>query len=514
MVNREEKENERTPSKQKENEEQQFILSELEQNIKKLKAVFGEKSDLSVRYIQAKQCQVAVLFVDSLVDKDIIDQHVIKVLINQLNELAGAIDRLSFSTSKMKNLTKQHEVIEHLLQGYSIVFIEGQTIAYAAETSGGERRPVSESTVETVVRGPRESFNESLMTNIGLVRKKVNTPKLQVYQKQLGKESKTSVAVLSIKDIAKEDIVKEVISRVDKIQIDGILDSLYIEELIEDPKRYSPFPTVFNTERPDRIAAGLLEGRIAILVDGTPVALMVPTTIGLFLTSNEDYYQRYDISSMMKILRAFTFIISIILPGLYVALLTYHQEMLPTPLLIAITGQREGVPFGTAIEVAVMEITFEILREAGIRLPKTVGAAISIVGGLVLGQAAVDAGLVGQATVIVVALTAISSFTTPSYNIAITARLLRFILILLSSFLGAFGLIFGLLFMLVHLNSLRSFSVPYLTPIVPFHKQDWKDLFIRAPWREMHQRPEEIAQENKTRIQNSNNGSRFNRRKK
>ncbi|MFL0504340.1 spore germination protein [Ureibacillus sp. 179-F W5.1 NHS] len=214
----------------------------------------------------------------------------------------------------------------------------------------------------------------------------------------------------------------------------------------------------------------------------------------------------------MKILRGGAFVLSIILPGLYVALLTYHQEMIPTPLLIAVTGQREGVPFGIAIEVAIMEITFEILREAGIRLPKTVGAAISIVGGLVLGQAAVDAGLVGQGTVIVVALTAISSFTTPSYNIAITARMIRFILLILSSFLGAFGLIFGLIFLLIHLNSLRSFSVPYLAPIVPFHKGDWKDLFIRVPWSHMKERPEEISNNNKNRMESSKVDRHLNRR--
>lgn len=498
---------EQSTSKNSKNEEQHVVQSDLDNNVKRYKELFGEDSDLSVRYLQGENYKAAILFIDSLVEKEIIDQHVVRVLMNQLK--TDPADKISLTTNKMIKLTKENEINEHFLQGYSIVFIDGQPTAYAAETAGGERRPVSESTVETVVRGPRESFNESVMTNIGLIRKRVSTPKLQVYKKNVGKESKTSIAVLYINDIV---IVKEVISRIEKINIDGILDSLYIEELIEDPKRYSPFPTVFNSERPDRIAAGLLEGRIAIIVDGTPSVLMVPTTIGLFLTSNEDYYQRYDISSFMKILRAFTFLLSIVLPGLYVALLTYHQEMIPTPLLIAITGQREGVPFGIAIEVIVMELVFEILREAGIRLPKTVGAAISIVGGLVLGQAAVDASLVGQGTVIVVALTAISSFTTPSYNIAITARLLRFILILLSSFLGAFGLIFALIFLLVHLNSIRSFSVPYLAPIVPFHKEDWKDLFIRVPWRNMKQRPEEITNNNENRMQNKRKDRQYNRR--
>ncbi|HZH60312.1 MAG TPA: spore germination protein, partial [Metabacillus sp.] len=383
------------------------------------------------------------------------------------------------------------------------ILLDGHNTAYAAETTGGERRPVTESSVETVVRGPRESFNESIMTNIGLIRRRIKTPKLQVYKKDIGHKTKTSIAVLSIDGIAKGEIVEEVISRINKIDIDGVLDSLYIEEMIEDPKHITPFPTVFNSERPDRIAAGLLEGRIAIIVDGTPGVLLVPATIGLFLTSNEDYYQRYDFASFMKLLRGMTFLLSFILPGFYVALLTYHQEMIPTPLLIAITGQREGVPFGVALEVALMEITFEILREAGLRLPKTIGAAVSIVGGLVLGQAAVEAGLVGQATVIAVSLTAICSFTTPSYNIAITARLLRFILLLLSAVLGAFGLIFGLLLVFIHLNSLRSFSIPYLTPLVPFHKEGWKDLFIRVPWRQMTQRPDEITNDNQNRMSNS-----------
>ena len=496
------------PSKDsKKPEGQQAIFNELDKNISKYKEVFGDKSDLSVRLLQGGHDKLAILYIDTLVEKEIIDQHVIHEINNQFLQIPESVDKVILSTNKMKELKTHEDVTKHLLQGYSIILIDGKNIAYAADTEGGERRAVSESTAETIVRGPKESFNESIMTNIGLIRKRIRSPKLQVFKKTVGKESQTSVGVLSLDGIAKDEIVEEVISRIDKIKIDGVLESLYIEELIEDPKQYTPFPTVFNSERPDRIAAGLLEGRIAILVDGTPVALLVPATMGQFLTSNEDYYQRYDIATLMKLLRGFSFLLSIILPGFYVSLLTYHQEMIPTPLLVAITGQREGVPFGVAIEVAIMEVTFEILREAGIRLPKTVGSAVSIVGGLVLGQAAVEAGLVGQATVIVVALTAICSFTAPSYNIAITARMLRFILLILSAVLGAFGLIFGLLFILVHLNSLRSFSVPYLAPLVPFHKEDWKDLFIRAPWKYMKQRPDEITNDNQNRSQISKNGS-------
>ncbi|MFS0671568.1 spore germination protein [Ornithinibacillus sp. 179-J 7C1 HS] len=505
MIRRRKQVNQTKTNNVNNDEEKQEIFDELDKNINQFKEIFGSDSDLFVRYIQGEHRKVAVLYLESLVEKEIIDQHVIFALNSQLHNLTSAINDIAVSTNEMKKLTKHDEVLEHLLRGYSIILMDGNNIAYAAETSGGERRPVSESTVETVVRGPRESFNESLMTGVGLIRKRVNTPKLQVYKKSIGQESKTSVAVLYISGIAKDDIVKEVISRIDKINIDGILDSLYVEELIEDTKSYTPFPTIFNSERPDRIAAGLLEGRIAIMVDGTPVVLLVPATIGLFLTSNEDYYQRYDIASFMKMLRTFAFILSLALPGLYVALLTFHQEMIPTPLLIAMSGQREGVPLGIAIEIFIMDIIFEILREAGIRLPKTVGAAVSIVGGLVLGQAAVEASLVGQATVIVVALTAICSFTTPSYNIAITARLLRFVLLLFSAVLGAFGLIFSLIFLFIHLNSIRSFSVPYLAPLVPFHKDDWKDLFVRVPWRNMKERPEEITNDDQNRMQSASN---------
>jgi spore germination protein KA len=485
-------------------EQQQAINHDIEENIKWYTELFGSSSDFTIRYLMTgKQGRIAIMYIDSLIDKNTIDQHVIRE-VNQLSkdirESSLEKKEITVSTHKMMEVTTHKKVTELLLQGYSILFIDDRNIAYAAETSGGERRPVSESNVETVVRGPRESFNESWITNVGLIRRKIYSPKLQIYKKQIGQETKTTVVVLSVKGVAKESIVKEVISRLDKIKIDGVLESLYIEEMIEDPNGYTPFPTVFNSEKPDRIAAGLLEGRVAIIVDGTPVVLLVPTTISLFLTSNEDYYQRYDFSSALKILRMFTFILSFVLPGVYVALLTFHQEMIPTPLLIAITGQREGVPFGIAIEVAIMEITFEILREAGLRLPKTIGAAVSIVGGLVLGQAAVEAGLVGQATVIAVSLTAICSFTTPSYNIAITARLLRFVLLLLSATLGAFGLIFGLLFIFIHLNSLRSFSVPYLSPLVPFHKGNWRDLFIRVSWPRMKNRPNEVAGDNQDRL--------------
>ncbi|WP_163580406.1 spore germination protein [Gracilibacillus saliphilus] len=486
----------------------------LNDDIKIIKELFGDSSDLVVRFIDSeKESSVAVLYLDSLIERESIEAYVISEL-NENYKKDENLKELHFATIKKEATSSLKESLTYLLQGYSLVLRENQTSGIALDTAGGERRQVSESEVETVVRGPRESFNESLQTNIGLVRRRLHTHKLKVHEIKIGELSQTPVAILGIDGVVKPEMYEEVKSRLEKIEIDGILDSLYLEEIIEDPNGYTPFPTIFNSERPDRIAAGLLEGRIAILLEGTPGALVVPATIGLFLTSNEDYYQRYDFASFLKMLRGFAFFLSVVLPGFYVALLTYHQEMIPTPLLIALTGQREGVPFAIAIEVLFMEITFEILREAGLRLPKTIGAAVSIVGGLVLGQAAVEAGLVGQATVIAVSLTAICSFTTPSYNLAISARLLRFVLITLSAVLGAFGLIFGLIFMYIHLTTLRSFGVPYLTPIVPFHKDNWGDLLIRTPWWAMRERPNEVAGENKDRMSDSRDNNHLNRRQK
>jgi spore germination protein KA len=484
------------------------IATELDDNIRIVTQLFGDSSDLIVRNIGYKShSNAAVIYLESLVDKAIIDEFVVEPLNEQLRVPDGAKQYGSFdvgdirlSTNKLDAVSEWKEISRSLLLGNSIVFVEGHVQALVAGTAGGQRRSVSEPTAEAVVRGPRESFNESLQTNVGLVRRRLQTHKLRVESMQIGALSNTPVAIMHIEGVAKAEIVEEVKKRLGIINIDGILESQYIEEFIEDPQGYSPFPTIFNTERPDRISANLLEGRVAILVEGTPVALIVPATITLFLYSNEDYYQRYDIATFLKLLRTAAFILSFTMPGFYVALLTFHQEMLPTPLLIALTGQREGVPFGIAIEVALMEITFEILREAGVRLPKTIGSAVSIVGGLVLGQAAVEAGLIGPGTIITVSITAIASFVTPSYNMAISGRLIRFFVLLLSATLGAFGFFFAIILVFIHLNTLRSFGIPYLSSFTPFHKSDWKDLFVRAPWPKMKRRPEEVAGENDVRI--------------
>lgn len=481
--------------------EELSFFRKLNDNIQVFQQLFGNSNDLIFRRLEEEgNLRAIIIYFEGLVNKQIIDEFVIKEIYQQLKTYAAdalemplKADKLELNTSNIQLISTFSDAVNHLVNGNTVVLLEGHSDGLAAETQGGQRRSLDETPAETVIRGPRESFIEALETNIALIRWRIRSHKLRVEKLTVGKLTNTPVSILYLEGVAQKGIVEEVKGRISRIHIDGILESLYIEEFIEDPQGYTPFPTVFSTERPDRISAGLLEGRVAIITEGTPFALLVPSTFSMFLYSNEDYYHRFDISSFTKILRLVSFFISLVTPGLYVALLSFHHEMIPTTLLIALVGQREGVPFTIFVELMLMELTFEILREAGIRLPKTIGAAVSIVGALVLGQAAVEAGLVAQGTIIVVAITAIASFTTASYSLASAARLLRFFLLILSASFGAFGLITGLLFILVHLNSLRSFSVPYLAPVAPFHSSGWRDVFIRVPWRMMKVRPEEIA---------------------
>jgi spore germination protein KA len=378
------------------------------------------------------------------------------------------------------------------MEGISIIMLQGCTVAISANTAGGDHRAVEEPSSQTVVRGPKEGFTENINTNLSLLRRRIKSPALRVVYRQIGRQTRTHVAVVYMKDIAKDSVVQEIMSRLDRIDTDAILDSGYIEEFIQDAP-FTPFPTVQNTERPDAAAGGILEGQVAIIVDGTPFVLLAPATFIRFLQSSEDYYQRFDIASFLRLIRYGSFFASMLLPSLFIAVTTFHQEMLPTPLLISLASQREGVPFPAVVEAIAMEATFEVLREAGVRMPRVIGPAISIVGALVLGQAAVQAGLVSAAMVIVVSFTAIANFVIPAINMAIAARLIRFVMMILAATLGLFGIMSGLMVLLIHLASLRSFGVAYTVPFSPFIWPNWKDVIVRLPHWAMKQRPFEIS---------------------
>lgn len=396
-------------------------------------------------------------------------------------------------------LIRSHQQIyQALLTGSAVIIVDKLPSALAVSLAGGERRSVEEPTSQTVIRGPKEGFTEEIATNITLIRRKIRTTGLRFDSHTIGEVTQTKVIVVYIDQIAKPEVVKEVNKRLKAIRTDSILESGYIEEFIQDAP-LSVFPTMLNTERPDTVAGSLLDGQVAILTDGTPFALVAPVTFFNFFQTPEDYYQRYDISSFLRIIRMISFFVSLLLPSLFIALTTFQQEMIPTTLLVTLAAQRESSPFPALLEALIMELTFEVIREAGVRMPRAIGPAISIVGALVIGQAAVEAGLVSGAMVIVVSFTAISNFVIPYFTMATSVRLLRFILMILAGTLGLFGILVGVIPMLAHLVSLQSFGVSYMTPYSPFYKSNMKDLLIRVPWWAMKTRPHTKSGANRTR---------------
>lgn len=486
------------------------IPSNLDENIKFIKETLGNSSDIVLRKFEIgreENFHLAVVYTDGLADKNFVQDFVLETLmvdIRNTNLDQEKPDPLTiFDLIKRRSLTcgEVHEISDtkllffHILSGDTVLLMNNFPKAIVIGSRGWTDRGVQEPSSQTVVRGPKDGFSETLRTNTALIRRKIRDPRLWIETSQIGEITQTDVSIIYLKGIANEKIIKEVRKRLKSINTDSILESGYIEEFIQD-EVYTPFPTIYNTERPDAVAAGILEGRIAILVDGTPFVLLAPAIFVHFFQSSEDYYQRSDIGTAIRLLRYIAFFLALITPSAYVAVSTYHQEMLPTPLLISLAEQRAGVPFPAVIEALIMEITFEILREAGVRMPRAVGSAISIVGALVIGQAAVEAGIVSSTMVIVVSLTAISSFVSPTFNMAIAVRLLRFPLMFLAASFGLVGIMIGLLFMVLHLNSLRSFGVPYLTPYAPFILQDQKDNLLRFPRWKLNSRPRLINKNN------------------
>jgi len=391
----------------------------LESNLQLLKDTMGTSSDIVYHQFNLGtngSPQAALIMVDGLVDKPTVNNFIIKPLIQENNILPpfdlATIERSLISVSGIKQVTTFNDVIDNCLAGDTILLVNGYQDALVISTRGWKDRGIKEPDTEAVVRGPKEGFTETLRTNTAMIRRKVKNPNLTFETFTLGQRTKTDVCVAYIKEIAKPELIEEIKKRLESIKTDAILESGYIEQFIEDAP-FSPFSTIGNTERPDVVAGKLLEGRAAILVDGTPTTLTVPLLFIESFQSAEDYYSRPYYVSVVRSLRFLSFPISILAPSFYVATTTFHQELIPTPLLITMAAAREGTPFPAVLEAILMGVAFEILREAGIRLPRPVGTAISIVGALVIGEAAVTAGLVSAPLIIVVALTAIASFVVP-----------------------------------------------------------------------------------------------------
>jgi len=477
------------------------IQENIAENIEILKGLFKDCSDIVFRPFFAGNRKAFLLFVDGFVDSSTIQLHGIKQILDHLEKNPNTADMIMeeiVSVSAVTETTQLDEVVTNVLKGNTLLLVDGLNKALIFDAKGGQRRSVAEPESESAIRGPREGFTEVLRVNTALVRQKLRSNRLKIISKDIGEETVTGLAILYIDGLAPPKLVDEVMSRLERIKIDGVLESGYIEELIEDSP-WSVFPQIQNTERPDTVAANLLEGRVAIVVDGTPFVLIMPATFWQFMQASEDYYNRFHISIFLRILRTLFIIVALSLPSLYIAGTTYHQEMIPTNLLFSLAASREAIPFPAFVEALIMEISFEALREAGVRLPKIVGQAVSILGALVIGQAAVEAGIVSAPMVIVVSITGIASFTIPRFNMSISIRLLRFPLMILAGLFGLFGIVLGLLVILTHLTKLRSFGIPYFWPVAPLAIKSLKDVFVRVPWWAMNKRPNQLVKDDTVR---------------
>lgn len=487
------------------------INKDFEANLKKVREILGESQDVIIRRVTLRGTKIAVIYIEGMVDYTLINDFVLKPLILESRQTEPNKDyspkvlyqRLMYSCTPVGEVAEAEDfdqLIFLILTGVGAILIDGVAKAIMASVKGWPQRSISEPNIEAVIRGPREGFTETLRSNTTLIRRRIRDPNLRIISTQIGRRSKTDVAIAYIKGIASPGLVDEVKKRLETIDIDVVMESAYIEQLIED-NWWSPFPTVQETERPDKVVASLVEGRVAIIVDNTPFVLLVPANINMFMVSPEDAYTRWTGGSFVRLLRFGANFIAILLPGLYIALTSFHPEMLPTGLALSIAATRENVPFPAYVEAFLMELSLELLREAGIRLPGPISQTIGIVGALVVGTAAVQANLVSPVMVIVVAFTAIAAFATPTVSFGLAIRQVRFVIMLFATFLGLYGMMLSLLLLLGHFSCLKSFGLGYLEPFAPITPSDLKDVMVRLPLASMHTRPKILGGDDLHRMQ-------------
>ncbi|KWX70237.1 hypothetical protein AMQ84_29590 [Paenibacillus riograndensis] len=468
------------------------LVPELDLNIEAFKRVLGEADDVSFRpFLIGGTIRAELVNIPSMSNRQEIDNNVLKPLMQSGDESSNDLQSVKMRLLPVMSADEAGTIEEcagQLIKGYPVLLVDGCAGALLLGLVQWDKRSIEEPQTETSLRGPREGFTESITTNLSQIRRRIQSVKLQVQSYSIGSYTGTEVCIAYIDGLAKPSLLHEVQSRLERIDIDSVLETGYIEELTED-NPYSPFPQQQFTERVDVAAGSLLEGRIVLLVDGTPDVLIVPATLATLLQAADDYYNRAVYSSFLRFLRYWTLMLSMILPAVYVAILNFHHEMVPGKLLASIASAREEIPFPTFVEVMMMQLAFEVLREAGLRLPRQIGSAVTIVGALVVGEAAVSAGLVSAPIVIIIAFTGIAGFTAPHYSLEFAIRLLRLPLIILGGTLGLLGVSFGLIAIAVHLCMLRSYGVPFMSPFAPFVPNEMKDTMIRAPLWKMSRRP-------------------------
>ena len=464
----------------------------LKENIKTIKDIFGGDSVLRVRPFEFAGGQDGCLiYFDGMVNVDLINQSVLRPLVLALGPKPDipvadwVADELLYA-SEIKKTSLISDAVSAMLYGDTLLLLEGSAAAITVNTKGWRSRGISEPENERVLQGPREGFDEAAMFNLAMIRRRLQTPDFCSELLRLGRRTNTIVFICYLRSIVNRDVLRELKYRLSKIDIDSVLDSQYITEQIRDHKS-SLFKTVGATERPDVVAAGLLEGRVALIVDGTPVVITVPYLFSENFQSDEDYFISYNLASAGRIMRMFAFFLAISVPAIYLALSTFHFELLPTAFALTVSVSRSGVPFSSLAECVILTIIFEILRETGIRMPQSVGHALSIVGGLVVGQAAVEAKLVSAPILIVVALSGICGLMVPRLRTAVFY--IRFLMIFAAGFFGLYGYLFSAVLLIISILRKRSFGIDATLSLNTVSFQGFKDVLFRTSWKNMITRP-------------------------
>ena len=451
-----------------------------------IKEIFKESSDIIIQSFKTPFEEALVVYVDGLVSKDLLDRDIIAPL--KSHDFNGDIS-LSLKTH-YKEVDSIPTFISEVLQGNTALFYGSSRRIIIADIKEWDKRTVETPDVETAIRGPKEGFTESIRTNTALLRRKIRTPKLIIENLVIGRQSNTPIGIAYIDGIVNRDVLSELKDRISKIDVDAVLETGHIEQHICE-NTFSPISGIGITQRPDYVAARILEGRVAIFCDGTPEVLTIPELFVENLHTGEDYYLRVLLSSMLRILRLLGLFITVMLPGLAVAVITFSQEMMPSVFMTSLIASTQKTPLPASAEIFFLIVMFELLKEAGTRLPKTVGSAITIVGALIIGDAAVNAGIVSAPAVIIVALTAVSSFIVP--NLTEFILIYRLLFLIGGSTMGLIGIGTGFVIMLTQLVTTTSFGIPILSS---FSKQELKDIIVRFPIWSMKFRPESIAKDN------------------
>lgn len=476
------------------------IDKNIDKNIAIIKSIFDDCQDVVKRKFTVYQGErtgyIYVLYIDGLCDNELVEERVIKPVTYQWRDsgsdnLWEAMDTYQTQSADMEIETDLDNVIYAVLKGDTGILVSDSDKAFVLSSKSLPVRGVDESATEGGMRGSRDSFNESIRTSTALIRRRIKDPALKVHQDHIGVRSRTDYAVMYIKDIAPEGLVQKVKDRLKEYDIDAIFDSGMAEHLMEK-KWYRPFPVFQSTTRPDKAAAAIVDGRVVIAFDNSPEVLIAPATINTLFQTSDDYYNRWPVATFARIIRYIAAFIAVGLPGFYIAVTCFHREIIPEKLLYAIADARSQLSFPIFVEVLIMELLFELLREAGIRLPSQMGNTIGIVGGLIVGQSAVEAGIVSTVVVIVVALTAIASFAIPNEVFASTFRLLKFATIIMAALWGLYGFLITMICLIIYLSGMESFGVPYMSPIVhsgEILQEDAKDFVIRSPIKFLKYRP-------------------------